>query len=161
MLFIFWIAMNNRLRNLLTVLKSPCALIVGWTFALAIGVIIEYFSDRNFIRGNMGMVYAIVNLIFDIINIILIGIFFAAVIWKWKHFSSQDTKTTAFWRIGSFFSVLVTWCPSCTLTIATYLWLGSILVLLPYSGLEIKILWTLLLSRSLYDTIKTLTICKR
>jgi len=127
---------------------------------IVVWIVMEYFSDRALIAGNFGTTYATINLIFDIINIILIWLFVASFSYKRRLFgtSSKNNQSGWFWSITS---VLVSGCPACSITLASYLWLASLFALLPYNGLELKILGTLVLIWSVYSNIKDLNSCKR
>lgn len=150
----------SRYRNLLLVLKNPYAIWSGFFIASILWYIIEYFSDRALIAGNFWSIYATINLIFDIINVILISLFVASFIYKRRLFwsSSKNNQSWWFWSITS---VLVSGCPACSITLASYLGLASFFALLPYNGLELKILGTVVLIWSVYTNIKDLTTCKR
>ncbi len=150
----------SRYRNFLLIIKNPYSLSIGFFSAFVLWYIIEYFSDRALIAGNFWRVYATVNIIFDIINIVLIWFFVSSFVYKRRLFwsSSKQNKSWWFWSITS---VLVSWCPACSITLASYLGLASFFALLPYNWLELKIIWTIILVWSVYINIKNLTICKR
>ena len=150
----------SRYRNLILILKNPYALWIGVWTALFLWFLIEYFSDRALIAGNFGTTYATINLIFDIINIILIWLFVASFSYKRRLFGTSIKNNQSGW-FGSITSVLVSGCPACSITLASYLWLASFFALLPYNGLELKIVGTLVLIWSAYSNIKDLTSCKR
>jgi hypothetical protein len=118
----------------------------------------EYFSDRALIAGNFGTTYATINLLFDSINILLIGLFISAFIYKRRLFGITKDKNSSGW-IGSFTSIIVSGCPACSITLASYLGLAGFFALLPYNGLELKIVGTGLLIWSVYTSIKNLTTC--
>ena len=150
----------SRYRNLLLVIKNPYSLSIGFFSAFVLWYIIEYFSDRALIAGNFWRIYATINIIFDIVNIVLIWLFVSSFVYKRRLFWGwwKQNKSWWFWSITS---VLVSWCPACSITLASYLWLASFFALLPYNWLELKIIWTIILIWSVYINIKNLTICKR
>jgi hypothetical protein len=53
----------------------------------------------------------------------------------------------------------VSGCPACSITLASYLGLAGVFALLPYNGLELKIVGTLVLIWSVYSNIKNLKVC--
>ncbi len=150
----------SRYRNLLLVLKNPYALWAGIVLASLLWYVIEYFSDRALIAGNFWDTYATINLIFDIINIILIWLFVASFVYKRRLFGSSSKNNQSGW-FGSITSVLVSGCPACSITLASYLGLASFFALLPYNGLELKVVGSLVLMWSVYTNIKDLTTCRR
>lgn len=151
--------MKNRCHNLLLVLRKPMTAILWIVISAGVWIIMEYYTDRALIVWNYGKAYANFVWFIDVFNTILLWGFIASSIWKWTAFAKPQ-KTDHKGRRGWVFSILVSGCPTCTITLASYLWLASIITLLPYNWLELKILWTLLLCRSLYKNIKTLTVCE-
>ena len=150
----------SRYRNLFLVLKNPYAMWTGVLVASLLWYVIEYFSDRALIAGNFWSTYATINLIFDIINIILIWLFVASFVYKRRLFWNSSKNNQSGW-FGSVTSVLVSGCPACSITLASYLGLASLFALLPYNGLELKVVGTLVLIWSVYTNIKDLTSCSR
>jgi hypothetical protein len=148
----------SRYRNLLLVLKNSYAVWSGVFIASLLWYIIEHFSDRALIFGNFWSTYATINLIFDIINIILIWLFVASFVYKRRLFGSSSQNNQSGW-FGSITSVLVSGCPACSITLASYLGLASFFALLPYNWLELKIIGTIVLIWSVYTNIKDLTTC--
>lgn len=141
-------------------LKNPYAVWGGILVSWILWYVIEYFTDRALIAGNFWSIYATINLIFDIINILLIWLFISSFIYKRRLFGVSSKNNQSGW-FGSITSVLVSGCPACSITLASYLWLASFFALLPYNGLELKILGTIILIWSVYSNIKNLTSCKR
>lgn len=131
--------MKARWYNFRLLIRSPWAGGSGILGGGAIWSIIQHFTNRAHIRGNLGSTYAGIDLFLDICNSILVGFFIASVVRKW-HFFKTPKNTAQYGWVGSFFSLLVTGCPACSITLATYLGIGSILALLPYAGMEIKVL---------------------
>ena len=150
----------SRYRNLLLIIKNPYAVWGGILVWWILWYVIEYFSDRALIFGNFWSTYASINLIFDIINIILMWLFVASFIYKQRLFGTSSKNNQSGW-FGSITSVIVSGCPSCSITLASYLGLASFFALLPYNGLELKIVGTAILFWSVYNNIKKLTTCKR
>lgn len=148
----------SRYRNLLLVIKNSYALWAGILVSSLLWYVIEYFSDRALIAGNFWDTYATTNLIFDIINIILIWLFVASFVYKRRLFGSSSKNNQSGW-FGSITSVLVSGCPACSITLASYLGLASFFALLPYNGLELKVVGTVVLIWSVYTNIKDLTTC--
>ena len=150
--------MKQWLFNLKLVLLSPRDILIGLFFAWWIGRVIEHFTDRALFIGNYGATHACINLTLDIINIVLLWLFVASFAYKW--FTFQTVQTNNWGRIGSILTAIVSGCSSCSITLATYLWLASILAFLPFGGTEVKVLGTLLIIWSVVKNIKDLTLCK-
>ena len=151
--------MRLWINNLKLVVWSWPSILVGLLFSGWFAYMVEYFSNRDLIAGNYGHTYATINLTIDIITVIWIGLFVASVIYKMIAFKSI-TSTNHFGWLGWFFSALVAGCASCGLTLATYLGLASILTLLPWGWLEVKVVGLVILFRSIWKNIKDLLICK-
>jgi hypothetical protein len=148
----------SRYRNLILILKNPYAIWSGLIIASFLWYVIEYFSDRGLIFGNFWSIYATINLTFDILNVLLIWLFVASFVYKRRLFGRSSKNNQSGW-FGSITSVLVSGCPACSITLASYLGLASFFALLPYNGLELKIVGTLVLIWSVYTNIKNLTVC--
>jgi hypothetical protein len=63
-------------------------------------------------------------------------------------------------RLGGIFGALFTGCPSCSIGLASFLGLGSLLSGLPRSGLELKIIALVLLVWSNWQMYKKLLVCE-
>jgi hypothetical protein len=62
--------------------------------------------------------------------------------------------------IGGIIGTILSGCSCCGLTLASYFGLLPLMNLLPYDGLEIKILGTLGLLWAIWDTYKNLEVCQ-
>lgn len=56
--------------------------------------------------------------------------------------------------------ILVTGCPSCSVTIAAYIGLAGLFAALPFHGLEAKVIGILVLLRAEYVAVRDLLVCK-
>ena len=144
-------------KNLLKVLKSKI-----WFVWMIFGVLLiivpsYYFLDYEMIIGNKGYVYLYIELFLDWVIAILFWIFIGATLYKISYFS---VKKTWIWFLWWFLGILVSGCPSCTITLASYLWLASFVSILPYDWLELKIMSVFLLIYVCYTTLVNLEVCK-
>lgn len=146
-------------KNLARVLSSWPSMIIWLLFWGGFRLLMEHFSDRALIAGNYGPTYALINRIFDIGWTALITIFTASIVYKIITFRNIR-ETNKRWALGWFFAALVGWCAACSITLAVYLGLGTLLAVMPYGGLEIKILGILVLARSARQNIRDLMVCK-
>lgn len=151
--------MKSWFRNLSLLLSFWPALIGGVLGLVLLASVITYFSDRALIAGNYWPTYAGINWFVDGTTILLFGLFVSSVIYKLTAFSKPQPSQHSGW-FWWLFSALFAGCSSCTLTLATYLWLSSVVAFLPWAWLELKILWLVLLIRSTYTNIRDLLICK-
>lgn len=94
----------------------------------------------------------------DIFLAILFGIFIWATIYKMKYFWNNKW-TSKLWVVGWFIWTVVWGCASCSITVATYIWLASFLSIFPYGWLELKVLSIFLLIYATYTTLKNLEVC--
>lgn len=146
------------IKNFLNLFKSPISIIFWIIFSVFFWILVDNLTNRRLIRWNFGFVWADINLFLDISNAVLIGIFVASFLYKYLKFSSIKNSWT--WFFWWFLASIMTGCGSCSITLATYLGLSSIFLALPYWGLEIKIISTLILVYSVYVNLKNLETCK-
>jgi hypothetical protein len=69
-------------------------------------------------------------------------------------------KKTWLWFVWGFLWILVSWCPSCTITLASCIGLTWVLSIFPFWWIELKIISVLILLYVDYMWIKNLEICK-
>jgi hypothetical protein len=119
----------------------------------------SYFTDNAVIRGNLGEMYYITNVIAQALVSFLFALFIPLSIYKIRAFSDPSLKEHSASFLGSFLSILVAGCPACSVSIASYLGLASIVSFLPWYGLELKLLGIGLLVYALYSTLMKLQVC--
>jgi len=151
--------MKLLLKNLLKVLSKPSSVISVVISILSISILFYNFQNSELIIWNMGYTFYITELILDIAIAILFGLFIWSTVYKIFYFSTPTKKTIWLWSIASFFGILVSGCPACSITLASYLGLASILSVLPYHWIELKVLSFIMLLYVVYDTLKTLEVC--
>lgn len=117
-----------------------------------------WFTDYGIIAGNMGVLHANAEIILDVIIALLFGININLLYMKIK-LSSFTKRATGASAVGAFFGILIGGCPSCSITVASYLGLAGILGAFAYSGLLLKSLSVLLILYSSWYLLKTLTTC--
>ena len=116
-----------------------------------------YFTNKDLIIWNLWYSFFYQEISLTIIISILFGLFIWASLYKIKYFSVW--KTT-WWILGGFLWVLITWCPSCSITLASYLWFTALLSISPEQWLWLKIISVIILIYVNYDIIKNLETCK-
>lgn len=145
------------LRNLYKIIKSPI-----WILGFILWVIIiwfpaYYFTQKDLIIWNLWHNFYVTEISLTIVMSLLFGFFIWSTFYKINYFSVKRTWIWIFWW---FIWALVSWCPACSITLASYLWLAWFMYLLPYSWLELKILSIIILFMVNYSTIKNLETCK-
>jgi len=116
------------------------------------------FTNDVMIRGNYGLLNRQIREVLDISVLILLGTIAKLFVYKYLHtWGSGKGATTG--RGAGFLSLIVTGCPACSITLASYLGLSAFISWLPYDGLELKILSVLLMWYAIFDLWKNLDVC--
>jgi hypothetical protein len=145
------------LKNLIKILKSKI-----WIFGIIFGILIisipsYYFFKKELIIWNMWYYYYLLEISLTIIIAILFWLFFWLTLYKMFFFSKSKTWI---WFIWWFLWILVSGCPACTITFASYLGLAWIISVFPFWWIELKILSVLILLYAVYVWIRDLELCK-
>ncbi len=118
------------------------------------------FTNIALIKGNYGETYLFFQLCIQTLISILFGLFVSISLYKFLLFSSFSISQNITSGGSSFLSLLVAGCPSCSLTLESYLGLVSLVAFLPWYGLELKLLAIGILLYSNYSLLKKLKECK-
>lgn len=137
-----------------------------WIIGMIIGAFLlwlpSYFiswKDSHNMRMWMWDTYYYFMLWLDITLTILFAIFVWATLYKIiKMWNVKNTNKL--WFIGGFIGTIVWWCASCSITLATYLWLAGFISLLPYNGLELKIISIIILIYVCFVSVRDIDKCK-
>lgn len=148
------------IENLKLVYSRHSSYVVTAISSILLGAVLFYFTYYDLMVGNLGVIYANIQVLVQIILSILFGINMAVLYYKFNTSQKLNTKETGSLTTASFFGLLVSGCPSCGITLASYLGLTSFFSTLPFLGIEFKLLAILLILYSLNSLLKTLTICK-
>ena len=151
--------MKLLLQNLIKVLTNPSSFITTLVSVLSIWFLFYSFTESNLIIGNLWMSFYVTEIVLDILVALLFWLFVGSTVYKIMYFAWPIKKTMWVWSIASFFWILVSGCPACSITLASYLWLASILSVFPYHWIELKVISFLMLLYVVYDTLKTLETC--
>ncbi len=144
------------MKNIIKILKSQ-TWILGMIFGIALMVIPEYyFVERDLIIWNLWHTFYVVEISLTVIIALLFWLFIAATLYKINYFSIKKSWIGVFW---GFVWALVSGCPACSITLASYLGLASVMSLFPYSGIELKVLSVFILVYANYSTIRNLEVC--
>lgn len=151
--------MKLILQNLIKVLTKKSSLIATIISIIAIWTLFLCFKNTELIIWNLWITFYIVELCLDVLIALLFWLFVWSTVYKIMYFAWPTKKTMWVGSIASFFWILVSGCPACSITLASYLWLASILSVLPYHWIELKVLSFIMLLYVVYDTLKTLEVC--
>jgi len=118
-----------------------------------------YFLNAELTIGNLGITFFVIQMFLDTAITLLFSLFLAATLYKMYRFRIPEKKTGV-WMLGGFLGVVVSGCPACSITLASYLGFASIVSSLPFFGIELKIVSLLLLLYVLYITLRDIDVCK-
>ncbi len=144
------------IRNLIKVLKSKISLFWVFFWMALIAIPSYYFLDSQIIIWNKWYIYYYFEMSLDFLIMLLFWIFLWATLYKMTYFSTWKTWV---WFLWGFLWILVSGCPSCTITLASYFWLAWIVSVLPFWWIELKVISVLILLYVCYSTLKNLEVC--
>lgn len=158
-------------KNLKKVLSSKVWLFWIITGFLIIFLISYTFTNFSLLVWNYWTTFAYFNLFLDIIVSTLFWFFAWASLYKIVSFSDFSTSSTILWTIWWFFGILISWCPTCTVTIASHLSIATIFTstftfywteikIFPFNWLELKILSVLILTFAIRKILIELEVCR-
>ncbi len=146
----------NILENLKKVLKSK-----SWLLWIIIGIIFIsvpsfYFINKDLIIWNLWYNFFLFEIVSTIIIAILFWLFIWATIYKLEYFS---VKKSGLWFFAWFIWTLVSGCVSCSITLASSLWLVWIISIFPYQWIELKVISIIILLFVNFSVLKNLEVC--
>ncbi len=148
------------IRNLLKVIKSKIASTVWMISWIITFLLIDNFVEFNQLVGNQWKIYAYIEIYSNYLIAILFAIFLAISTYKFYFLKNQWLKESYSWIIWSIASIIAIWCPACTITVWSYVWLSWLLLSLPFFWLEIKLTWIVIMIIWIYFMLKNLEVCK-
>lgn len=151
---------NQSLQNLLMVLKDWRYLLLGIISGIIYFTIVIIYSNMDLTIGNLGLNYFIIQTITQILIGILFMTFVPVSVYKIVLFSDYSAKENASGVFGGAIAVIVAGCPACSITLASYVGLAGVFSLLPFYGLELKILTIPLMGWANYSLLKNLMACE-
>lgn len=130
---------------------------IGFIFWLPIILIPSYyFYQKELTIWNLGYNYFFLENTLIISIAILFSLFIWITLYRINFFSVKKTWVWFFWW---FLWVLISGCPSCSITLASYLWLASFVSVFPYNWIELKVISVIILLYANYDGLKNLEVC--
>lgn len=145
------------LQNITKILKSPIWIIWFIIWVLLIAIPSYFFTNKHLVIWNLWLTFYRTEIILTVIITILFWLFLWATLYKIQFFS---IKKSWVWFIWWILWVIVSGCPACSITLASYIGLAWIISILPYHWLELKVLAIFFLLYANYSTLKNLEVCK-
>lgn len=139
--------------------KKSSYIITGVGIVLMV-FLFTFFTSYESIKGNLGETYLFFEIVLQVLISLLFGINAALLVQKLLISAKGDAKATGASAIGSIFALLVTGCPACGITIASFFGLAAIFSTLPLFGMELKIIGFLLLGYATLHLGQNLFVCK-
>jgi len=147
------------LQNSLEVFSNKKYLFFSFFSFLFIGIIFYYFTEVELIRGNFGEAYLWIQILLQLFISILFAMFLPISVYKYVKFSNFSVKENSSSVFGTFLGVLVMGCPACSITLASYVGLAGLISILPFFGLELKVLALAFLLYANYSLLINLNAC--
>ncbi|MFH2021465.1 MAG: hypothetical protein ABIJ34_08700 [archaeon] len=147
--------------NIKEAYKKSSTWFVSLISALLIGALMFTFTHFEQIYWNMGALIAYSQIISQIILSALFGINVGLLYFKLNDsatFSAKDAHGTS---IGAILGIVVSGCPACGITIASYFGLATVIASLPFFGIELKVIGILVLLYSINSLSEKLMLCQR
>jgi hypothetical protein len=140
-------------KNLKIVYSDNLSYLTTINSVLLIGVIMVYFTKYNLTKADLGVLFANSEIVLQVLIAFFFGINIPVLGYRLKYTVGVQMVSTSSTTIGSLIGIIMSGCPIYGASIASFLGLITFLELLPFYGLELKILGLLLL---VYSTISLL-----
>jgi hypothetical protein len=126
------------------------------------GSIWWYFTDISIMFGNYGKLHTYTDIGLSMIMILGFPLFLMALYHKGKLFGKKETtgQKNIIGMLSGTIGTILSGCSCCGLTLASYFGLLPLMNLLPYDGLEVKILGTIGLIYATWDILVNLETCQ-
>jgi len=108
-----------------------------------------YLSNFDLMRGNLGLLHTSIYSLLSMLVVVLFGLYISLFVFRWKEKKALFAKSFGVGAVGTGASVLVNGCAACSITLASYLGLASVVSALPFYGLELTVLGAGLLGFSI------------
>jgi len=147
------------MEKLLRVINNHRGTVAAVVLVLLFARIQHILTNDILLKGNYGVLNWQIRQVLDISVLILLFGLVKLFVYKYLHGGGSWSWSGA-WLGGGLLSLIVTGCPACSITLASYLWLTAMIWWLPYDGIELKILSVLVMWYAVYDMRKKLDICE-
>jgi hypothetical protein len=148
------------ISNLFMVFKDWRYSLLGIIIFLCFQLIFYAFTNTALTIGNLGMTYFVVQTVTQSLIALLFAIFVPISVYKIVLFSDFSVKENTNSFIGSIMTVIVAGCPTCSVTLASYIGLAGVFSIFPFYGLELKVITVPILLWAIYSVLKNLTACE-
>ena len=153
-------SMKENIDNIRYVFAEKQYYAVSAVSAISMGLLMFYFTDYALIAGNMGVVHAVAEIAAEVMLAVIFGLNVSLLWYQLKTSSDFNTKAAGSTTAGSIMGIIVSGCPACGITLASYVGLASVFSSLPFYGLELKAAGIGLLLFSNYSISKKMNQCE-
>ncbi len=153
--------MKQYADSLALVYSKKTSWLITLVAALVIGWVFFRFTYFALMVGNLGIAYALAQSILQVLIAFLFGVNVTVLWFKLKLAGSVKKQQSAATAFGGILSVIISGCPACGITLASYIGVASAVAALPLFGMELKVLGLGLLLYSTGSLLKDVGMCKR
>lgn len=132
--------MKQNIKLILKTLSQRKYLLIAIVFSLLFLSVFLYFTDVNLMIGNLGYTHTLIYISLSALAILFFGLYVSLLAFRWDERKKLSAQVIGSGIAGTGASVLVTGCVACSITLASYLGLASVIALLPFYGLELTAL---------------------
>ena len=131
-------------------------------FVATLWIIWWYFTDISIMLGNYGAFHTTIDILLSMLLILGFPLFLTALMYRGERFGKKEplSRKNGVWFFSGVLGTIISGASCCGLTLASYFGLIPLMTLLPYDGLEIKILSVVGLTYALWEILKNLDTCK-
>lgn len=149
------------LSNITKIIQDPLSLL-RWSAVVCLMSLLQYRQfDFELVVGNLWITFARAEVILYILVTLLFALFVMAQTYKIRYFATNNKKQSAGGILGGIIGIITVWCPACSITIASFVWLSWLIAILPFEWLELKVWAIVLLLWANYMILRDLTVCRR
>jgi len=141
--------MKHNIRFIGAVLTKKKYLLIALISSLLFFSGFMYLSNFDLMFGNLGYIHTMIYILLSMLVVIFFGLYISLFAFRWKEKKALSRKTFGVGAVGTGASVLVNGCATCSITVASYFGLASIVSALPFYGLEFTFLGAGLLGFSI------------
>jgi hypothetical protein len=149
-------------QNLKTLIASPARILSYLILMLLAASLWWYMTDILIMFGNYGNTHTYTDIILSVVMILIFPLFLVALFYKsWKYGKRADMgPKTGTGIIGGTIATIISGASCCGATLAAYFGLLPLMALLPYDGLELKIIGVIGLLYATWDILVNLETCR-
>lgn len=149
------------LSNITKIIQDPLSLL-RWSAVVCLMSLLQYRQfDFELVVGNLWITFARAEVILYILVTLLFALFVMAQTYKIRYFATNNKKQSAGGILGGIIGIITVWCPACSITIASFVWLSWLIAILPFEWLELKVWAIVLLLWANYMLLRDLEVCRR